>query len=85
MAARVPHQNIASRLFPSRSHASGPGAVARAAALIADGCVGVARAALLIVWELVQLVSPSILGRFAARLDALVGDNVYYIRDRKCT
>ena len=85
MAARVPHQNIASRLFPSRSRASGPGAVVRAAALIADGCVGVARAALLIVWRLVQLVSPSILGRFAARLDALVGSNVYYILDRKYT
>ena len=77
MAARVPHQNIASRLFPSRSRVSGPGAVARAAALIADGCVGVARAALLIVWELAQRVAPSILDRFAARLDALVGRNVY--------
>ena len=69
----------------SCSRVSGPGAVARVAVLIADGCVGAARAALLIVWELVQHVSPSILGQFAARLDALVGSNVYYIRDRECT
>ena len=69
----------------SRSRVSGLGAVARAAALIADGCIGVARAALLIIWELAQRVVPSILDRFAARLDSLVGGNVYYILDKNCT
>ena len=64
---------------------SGAGGVARGASLNASECVGVARAALLIVWELAQRVAPSILDRFAARLDSLVGRNVYYILDKNCT